>query len=100
MSQLPFEYPLRQLSNFWCDLVRPWIIEAEFGSGLFSGHFRRCFNGGAQWITQLVDVFSVGMVNSPESLARLPCRTRFHGDSSPEIKCVKMYQLHMIRGQS
>jgi hypothetical protein len=58
------------------------------------------FNNRAQWITQLAGVFQVGVVDSPESLARLPYRTRFHGDSSPEIKCAKMYQLHMIHGES
>ena len=100
MSQLPFEYPLRQPCNFWCDLVCPWITEAEFGGGFFSGDFRRGFHGGAKWITQLARVFPVSVVNSPESLARIQCRTRFHGDSSPEIKSAKMYQLHMIRGQS
>jgi len=62
--------------------------------------FVGCFNDRAKWITQLAGKFPVGVVNSPESLARLQCRTRFHGDSSPEIKCEKMYQPHMIRGQS
>lgn len=69
MSQLPFEYPLRQPCNFWCDLVRPWITETEFGSGFLSGDFRRCFNGGAKWITQLAGIFPVGVVNPPKLVA-------------------------------
>jgi hypothetical protein len=49
--------------------MRPWITEAEFGSGFFSGNFCRRFNGGAQWITQLAGIFPVGMVNPPELIA-------------------------------
>jgi hypothetical protein len=40
------------------------------------------------------------VVDAPQLIARLLSRARFHGDSSPESKCEKMYQLHMIRGQS
>jgi hypothetical protein len=40
------------------------------------------------------------VVNAPELLAGLQSRNRFHGDSSPETKRAKMYQLHKMRGQS
>jgi hypothetical protein len=82
------------------DWMRPPITKSTLRGGFLGDEFVGRFNNRAQWITQLAGVFPVGVVNSPESLARLQCRTRFHGDSSPEIKCAKMYQLHMIRGQS
>jgi hypothetical protein len=40
------------------------------------------------------------VVNAPELLGGLQSRNRFHGDSSPETKRAKMYQLHKMRGQS
>ena len=100
LSRMPFEDDLRQPHNFGCNRVRPRVIEAEFRSSFFSGDFCWCFNGGAQWITQLAGVFPVGVVDAPQLLAGLQSRARFHGDSSPKTKRAKMYQLHKIRGQS
>ena len=82
------------------DGMRPRITKAKSCGGFLGDEFVGCFNDRAKWITQLAGILPVGVVYSPELLARLQSRARFHGDSSPEIKCEKMYQLHMIRGQS
>jgi len=95
-----FVMPLCLPHCYRIDWMRPRITKPKFRGGFLGDEFVGCFNNRAQWITQLARVFPIGVVNSPESLARLQCRTRFHGDSSPEIKCAKMYQLHMIRGKS
>jgi hypothetical protein len=78
----------------------PRITKPKSRGGFLGDEFVGRFNDRAKWITQLAGIFPVGVVNAPELLARLQRRTRFHGDSSPESKCEKMYQLHMIRGQS
>ena len=95
-----FVMPLCLPRRYRIDWMRPRITKSKLRGGLLGDEFVGRFNNRAQWITQLAGVFSVGVVNSPESLARLQCRTRFHGDSSSEIKCAKMYQLHMMLGQS
>ena len=78
----------------------PRITKAESRGGFLGGELGWRFNDRAKWITQLTGVFPVGVVNAPELVARLQCRARAHGDSSPQIKCAKMYQLHKMRGQS
>ncbi len=80
--------------------MRPRITKPKSRGGFLGDEFACRFNDRAKWITQLAGLFPVGVVYPPELLARLQSRARFHGDSSPEIKCEKMYQLHMIRGQS
>jgi hypothetical protein len=95
-----FVMPLCLPRRYRIDWMRPRITKSKLRGGFLGDEFAGRINNRAQWITQLARVFPVGVVNSPESLARLPCRNRFHGDSSPEIKCAKMYQLHMMRGQS
>ena len=78
----------------------PRITKSKSRGGFLGDEFVGRFNDRAKWITQFTGVFTIGVVNAPELLARLQFRTRFHGDSSPEIKCAKMYQLHMIHGES
>ena len=80
--------------------MRPRFTKAKLRGGLLGDEFVGCFNDRAKWITQLAGIFPVGVVDAPQLIARLSSRARFHGDSSPEMKCEKMYQLHMIRGQS
>ena len=80
--------------------MRPRITKAKLRGGFLGDDFVGCFNDRAKWITQLASVLPVGMVNAPELLAGLQSRNRFHGDSSPEIKCVKMYLIHKMREQS
>ena len=80
--------------------MRPRITKPKSRGGFLGDEFAWRFNDRAKWITQLAGVFPVSVVNAPQLIARLLSRARFHGDSSPEIKCEKMYQLHMIRGQS
>ena len=80
--------------------MRPRITESKLRGGFLGDEFSGRFNDRAKWITQLAGILPVGVVYSPELLARLQSRARFHGDSSPEIKCAKMYQRHMIRGES
>ncbi len=80
--------------------MRPRITKSKSRGGFFGDEFVGRFNDRAKWITQLTGVFPVGVVYSPQLLAGLQCRTRFHGDSSTETKCAKMYQLHMIREES
>jgi hypothetical protein len=82
------------------DGMRPRITKAKSSGGFLGNKFVGRFNDRAKWVTQLAGVFPVGVVDAPQLIARLLSRARFHGDSSPEIKCAKMYQLHMIRGQS
>ena len=78
----------------------PRVAETKFGGGFLGGNFRRSFNGGAQWITQLGGVFAVGVVDTPQLIARIQSRARSHGSSSPQGVFAKMYQLHKMRGQS
>lgn len=80
--------------------MRPRITKSKSSGGFLGNEFVGRFNDRAKWITQLTGVFPVGVVYSPQLLAGLQCRTRFHGDSSPETKSAKMYQPHRIRGQS
>jgi len=80
--------------------MRPRITKSKSRGGFLGDEFVGRFNDRAKWITQLTGVFPVCVVYSPQLLARLQCRTGFHGDSSPEMKCAKMYQLHMIHGES
>ena len=80
--------------------MRPGITKSKSRGGFLGDEFVGRFNDRAKWVTQLTGVFPVSVEYSPQLLAGLQCRARFHGDSSPEIKCAKMCQLHMIRGQS
>ena len=80
--------------------MRPRITKSKSSGGFLGDEFVGRFNNRAKWITQLASVFPVSVVDAPQLIARLLSRARFHGDSSPESKCEKMYQLHMIRGQS
>jgi len=80
--------------------MRPRITKAK-SSGVFLGNkFVGRFDDRAKGVTQLAGVFPVGVVDAPQLIARLLSRARFHGDSSPETKRAKMYQLHMIHGES
>ncbi len=80
--------------------MRPRITKSKSRGGFLGDEFVGRFNDRAKWITQLTGVFTVGVVYSPQLLAGLQSCARFHGDSSPEIKCAKMYQRHMMRGES
>ena len=80
--------------------MRPRIAKAKLRGGFLGDEFVGCLNDRAKGITQLAGVFPVGVVNAPELLAGLQSRNRFHGNSSPENKYAKMYQLHKMRGQS
>ena len=80
--------------------MRPRITKPKSRGGFLGDEFAWRFNDRAKWITQFTGIFTVGVINAPELVTRLQYRTRFHGDSSPEIKCAKMYQLHMIHGES
>ena len=100
MARMFFEDEPCQPDNFRCNRVCPRIAKAEFGRRFFSGDLRWRFDGRAKWITQLAGVFPVGVVNAPELFAGPQSRTRFHGDRSPQVVLVKMYQLHKMRGQS
>ena len=95
-----FVMPLCLPRRYRIDWMRPRITESKLRGGFLGDEFSGRFDDRAKWITQLTGVFPVGVVYSPQLLAGLQSRARFHGDSSPEIKCAKMYQLHMIRGQS
>ena len=65
MFRLPCQYPFRQPDNFWCDWMRPRIAEAKFGSGFFSGDFRRGFNGGAERVAHHPGKFPVSVIDAP-----------------------------------
>jgi hypothetical protein len=95
-----FVKPLCVSHFFGSDWMRPRITKAKSCGGFLGDEFVWRFNDRAKWITQLASVLPVGMVNAPELLAGLQSRNRFHGDSSPEIKCVKMYLIHKMREQS
>jgi hypothetical protein len=100
VSRSTFMKPLCVPCLHRIDRTRPRFTKTEVRGGFLRDEFVGGFNDRAKWITQLTGVFSVGVVNAPELPARLQCRTRFHGDSSPEIKCAKMYQVHIIHGES
>ena len=100
VSMAAFVTPLRPPCLVACDRMRPRSTKAESCSSFLGDEFVGCFDNRAKWITQLASVLPVGMVNAPEVFAGLQSRNRFHGDSSPEIKCVKMYLIHKMRGQS
>jgi hypothetical protein len=53
--------------------------------GSFLGdEFAGCFNDRPQWITQLMGIFAVGMVNPPELMTGLLNHGLVHGSSSPK----------------
>ena len=78
MARMFFEDEPCQPDNFRCNRVCPRIAKAEFGRRFFSGEFRRRFDGGPKWITQLAGVFPVGVVNAPELTARLRSHSCAH----------------------
>ena len=100
VSRAAFVKPLCVSHFFGIDRMRPRITKAKLRGGFLGDKFIGCFNDCAKGITQLASIFPVGVVNAPELLAGLQSRNRFHGDSSPETKRAKMYQLHKMRGQS
>ena len=100
VSRAAFVKPLCVSHFFGTDRMRPRITKAKSSGSFFGGDFVGCFNDCAKWITQLASIFPVGVVNAPALLAGLQSSNRFHGDSSPETKRAKMYQLHKMRGQS
>ena len=81
--------PLCLRRRYRIDRMRPRITKSKLRGGFLGDEFVGRFNDRAQWITQLAGIFPVGVVNSPELLARLQCRTRFHGASSPEINSAR-----------
>ncbi len=95
-----FVKPLCVSRFFGRDRMRPRITKAKSSGSFLGDEFVGRFNDRAKWITQLAGKFPVGMVNAPELLAGLQGRVRFHGDSSSEIQCAKMYLIHKMREQS
>ncbi len=95
-----FLKPLCAPQLFGRDGMRPRFTKSKSRGGFLGDKFVGRFNDRAKWITQLAGVFPVSVVDAPQLIARLLSRARFHGDSSPETKGAKMYQLHKIRGQS
>lgn len=92
--------PLRSRDLFGSDGMCPRIAKPKSCSGLLGDEFVGRFDNRADWIAYHAGVFPVGVIDSPELLAGLQSRARFHGDSSPKTERAKMYQLHKIRGQS
>jgi hypothetical protein len=95
-----FVKPLCVSRFFGSDRMRPRITKAKSNGSFLGDEFSGRFNNGTKWITQLAGMFPVGMVKAPELLAGLQSRVRFHGDSSSEIQCAKMYLIHKMREQS
>jgi hypothetical protein len=95
-----FVKPLCVSHFFGSDWMRPRITKSKSRGGFLGDELVGRFDNRAKWVTQLAGVFPVGVVNAPELLAGLQTRARFHGDSSPETKRAKMYQLHKMRAQS
>lgn len=58
--------------------MRPRFTETESRGGLLGGGFVGGFDDGAEWIAHLPGIFTVGVVNAPELVARSQSRGRAH----------------------
>ena len=81
VALLPRWKPLRVSSLFCGDRMCPGITEAKPHSSFFGGDFRRGFDYGAQWITNLTGVFAVGVIDASELVALAWSHGRAHGHS-------------------
>ena len=95
-----FVKPLCMSHIFGTDRMRPRITKAKLRGSFLGREFVGCFNDRAHWITQLAGIFPVGMVNAPESAARIWSHVRAHARSSPQPTLAKMYLIHKMRSQS
>ncbi len=90
--------PSGPLCLLWRHGIRPGFTEAESRGLLLGSEFVGSFNDGAEWIAHLPGIFTVGVINAPELVARSQSRGRAHGCSSPQAEFEEMYQLHKMRG--
>jgi hypothetical protein len=63
---------------FRSDRVRPGIAEAKPERSFLGGDFRRSFDYGAQWITNLAGIPTVSEKDAPELVAWFQSRCRAH----------------------
>lgn len=61
--------------------MRPGFTEAELCGGLLGGEFVGSFDDRAEWISHHPAIFTVGVINAPELVARSQSRGRAHGRS-------------------
>jgi len=73
--------PSCPLCLLWRHGMRPGFTEAESRSSLLGGEFVGSFDDGAEWIAHLLGIFTVGVVDAPQLVARLQSRGRAHGRS-------------------
>lgn len=73
--------PLCVASLFGCDRMCPRIAEAEPYRSFLGGDFRRGFDYGPQWITNLAGILPVSEKDAPELVARFQSRRRAHACS-------------------
>ena len=73
--------PLRVSGLFSSDRMCPWIAEAKPHSSFLGGDFRRGFDYGAQWITNLAGILTVSEKDAPELVAGFQSRCRAHARS-------------------
>jgi len=76
--------PFRLLYLLQSDSVRPRLAESEACGGFLGSEFVWSFDNRAQWITQDVGVFPVGVVDAPQLVGRLLRRARTHDGSSAQ----------------
>ena len=100
MSWATFLKPLCAPCCQGIDRVRPRIAKSKTCGSFFGDEFAGRFNNRAQWITQLMGIFPVGVVNPPELVAGLQNRGLVHASSSPQPFVVVVYQLHHMHAQS
>ena len=77
----PFRKPLRPLRYFRYDGMRPGFAEAESRRSFLGDKFAGGFDDGAKWVAHHAGVFTVGVVDAPQLIARLQSRGRAHSRS-------------------
>jgi hypothetical protein len=78
VTLLPWWKPLCVSGLFSSNRMCPGIAEAKPHSSFLGGDFRRGFDDGAQWITNLAGILTVSEKDAPELVAWFQSRCRAH----------------------
>jgi len=81
VASRPWWKPLCISSLLGGDRMRPRIAEAKPHRSVLGGDFRRGFDYGAQWITNLAGILTVSEKDAPELVAWFQSRCRAHAYS-------------------
>src|SRR5262245_61283582 len=80
--------------------MRPGLAEAESGGRFLGGKFSRCFNNCAEWIDYQAGILTIGVVDTPQLVARTWSHGRAHGGSGAHTVQTVVYHLHKNHAQS